>query len=50
MVTLGRLSLTHQMVFEFCRVTYAYDLMRVCVEFWNEILLREGECETPRKS
>ena len=22
----------------------------MCVEFWNEILLRGGECETPRKS
>ena len=23
--------------------------MRMCVEFWDEILLRGEECETPRK-
>ena len=41
-VTLGRSSLTCQMVFELCRVTYACNLMCVCVEFWDEILLRGG--------
>ena len=36
-------------VFELCRVTYAYGLVRICVEFSDEILQREGrECETPK--
>ena len=47
MVTLERSSLTHQAEIELCRVTYACDLMLMCVEFWDEILLREEECETP---
>ena len=33
-----------------CRVTYARGWMRMCVEFRDEILLRGGEYETPRKS
>ena len=33
-----------------CRVTYACGWMRMCVEFLDEILLKGGECETPRKS
>ena len=33
---------------ELCRVTYACDLMRLCVEFWDEILLREENVK-PRK-
>ena len=33
-----------------CRVTYAHGWMHMCVEFLDEILLRRGECETPRKS
>ena len=33
---------------ELCRVTYACDLMRMCVEFQDEILLRGGECETSK--
>ena len=54
-VTLGRSSLAHQSESELCRVTYACDLMRMCVEFRDEILLRggggggggvRGECET----
>ena len=32
-----------------CRVTYARCWMCTCVEFRDEILLRVGECETPRK-
>ena len=36
---------------ELGEVTYARGWMRMCVEFWEEILfLRRGECETPRKS
>ena len=47
-VTLGRPTLhTKQGL---CRVTYACGWMRMCVEFWDKILLRGGECETPRKS
>ena len=47
-VTLGRSALhTKQGL---CRVMYAHGLMRMCVEFRDEILLRGGECETPRKS
>ena len=55
-VTLGR-SLLHTKK-GLCRVTYACGWMRMCVEFWDEILLKRGggggrergECETPRKS
>ena len=32
------------------RVTYARGWMSMCVKFWDKILLRGGECETPRKS
>ena len=45
-VTLGRSSLAHQVEIELCRVTYACDLMCMCVEFRDEILLRGEECET----
>ena len=46
-VTLGRSALhTKQGL---CKVTYAHCWMRMCVEFRDEILLRRGECETPRK-
>ena len=33
-------------VLELCRVTYACDLMRMCVEFRDEIFLRGEECKT----
>ena len=49
-VTLSRSSLTHQVEIELCRVTYACDLMRICVEFRDEILLRGEECETLENS
>ena len=45
-VTLGTSSLTHPMVFELCRVSYARGWMRMCVEFRDEILLRGRECKT----
>ena len=45
-VTLGRSSLAHQEEIELHRVTYACDLVRMCVEFRDEILLREEECKT----
>ena len=38
------------MVLELGEVTYARGWMHMCVEFRDEILLRRGECETPRKS
>ena len=31
-----------------CRVTYARGWMHMCVEFRDGILLRGGECETPK--
>ena len=31
-------------------VTYACDLMRICVEFRDEILLRGEECKTREKN
>ena len=37
-------------VLELCEVMYARGWMRRCMEFRDEILLRRGECETPRKS
>ena len=46
MVTLERSSLTHQRYLKLCRVTYARSLMRMCVEFRDEILLRGEECKT----
>ena len=33
-------------ILELCRVTYACDLMRMCVEFRDEILLKGEECKT----
>ena len=33
-----------------CRVINAHGWMHMCVEFRDEILLRSGECEIPRKS
>ena len=45
-MTLGRSSLTHLMVFESCRVSYSCGWMRMCVEFQDEILLRGRECKT----
>ena len=47
-MTLGKSSLAHQAEIELCRVTYACYLMRMCVEFRDEILLR-GENVKPRK-
>ena len=44
---LGKVIANTPKVFELCRVTYACGLMRMCVKFWDEILLRGGECETP---
>ena len=29
-----------------CVVAYACDLMSMCMEFWDEILLRGEECKT----
>ena len=47
-VTLGRSALhTKQGL---CMVTYARGWMRMCMKFWDEILLKGGECETLRKS
>ena len=43
---LGKVIAYTPKVFEFCRVTYARSLMRMCVEFWDEILLRGEECKT----
>ena len=46
-VTLGRSALhTKQGL---CRVTYARGWMRMCVEFWDEILLR-GENVKPQEN
>ena len=39
-VTLGRSSLAHQAEIELHRVTYSCDLVRMCVNFEDEILLR----------
>ena len=47
---LGKVITYTPKVFELCRVTYACGLMRMCVEFQDEILLRGGECETLEKS
>ena len=47
---LGKVIAYTPKVFELRRVTYACGLMRICVEFRDEILLRGGECETPKKS
>ena len=47
-MTLERSSFTHQVGIGLCRVTYARGWMRMCVEFRDEILLRGGECETPK--
>ena len=49
-VALGKVIVYTPKVFELCRVTYACGLMCICVEFWDEILLKGGECETPEKS
>ena len=43
---LGKVIAYTPKVFELCRVTYARSLMRMCVEFRDEILLRGKECET----
>ena len=43
---LGKVIAYTPKVFELCRVTYARSLMRICVEFWDEILLTGKECET----
>ena len=46
---LGKVIAYTPKVFELCRVTYARSLMRMCVEFRDEILLRGEECEkTPK--
>ena len=47
---LGKVIAYTPKVFELCRVTYARSLMRMCVEFRDEILLRGEECETNEKS
>ena len=46
-VTLERSSFTHQAGIGWCRVTYARGWKCMCVEFRDEILLREEEYETP---
>ena len=43
---LGKVIAYTQKVFDLCRVTYACSLMRMCVEFRDEILLRGEECKT----
>ena len=43
---LGKVIAYTPKVFELCRVTYARSLMRMCVEFRDEILLRGEECKT----
>ena len=43
------LSPTHDTILEFCRVAYACDMMCMCVEFKDEILLRWEECKTREK-
>ena len=48
-VTLRGLSPIHETVLELCRVAYACDLMCMCVEFRDEILLRGEECKTGEK-
>ena len=45
-VTLGRSSLAHQAEIELRRITYACDLVSMCVNFDDEILLRGKECKT----
>ena len=45
-----RLVIIPDMVLELCKAAYARGWMRMCVEFQDEILLRGGECETPRKT
>ena len=42
---LGKVIAHTPKVFELCRVTYARSLMRMCVEFRDEILLRGEECK-----
>ena len=37
-------------VLELGEVTYARGWMHMCVEFWDEILLRRGECKTQENS
>ena len=44
---LGKVIAYTPKVFKLCRVTYARSLMRMCVEFRDEILLRGKECKTP---
>ena len=36
----------HEIVY----IAYACDLMRMCVEFWDKILLRGEECKTRENS
>ena len=45
-VTLGRSLLAHQAQIELRRITYACNLVRMCVNFEDEILLRGEECKT----
>ena len=45
-MTLGRSSLAHQAEIELRRVTYACDLVRMCVNFEDKIILRGEECKT----
>ena len=35
---------------EIVHVAYAYELMYLCVEFWDEILSRGQECKTRENS
>ena len=42
--TLGRSAFAHKA--RIVRDTYARGWIRMYVEFWGEILLRGGECET----
>ena len=49
-LTLQRSLFAHQAGIGLCRVTYARGWMRMYVEFWDEILLRGGECKTRENS
>ena len=48
-VILRRLSPTHDMILEYCRVAYACDMMCMCVKFRDKIILR-GKNVKPRKN
>ena len=47
---LGGLSPTHESVFELCKVAYTCDLLCMCVEFQEEIILKGKESKTREKT